>query len=331
MLLTFMFMNRRVGWMLLFGILLMSPGWTQQTAPAPDAIVQDKLHEEVKVELVNVSLTATDWKGHFVIDLKPQDLTLKENGIVQQITHFSNSASENDEAPLTIAFLIDTSTSMNEGANGVRKIDIAKDAVAQILKELRSEDKMILLTFNRDSFQVSELTSDKKQLEQALLTLNIKYGRTALFDSIYTGLEKIKNEWGRKIMVICSDGQDNASTHRLDEVLLGNLNAADITVLALGTVYFEPVYSWPGQKEELRRAKEELQRLANETGGFAYFPSKLQDANKVTEKLREIIRSQYFIGYTPTNLSMDGSWRKIEISCKRSNVKLRYREGYYAN
>ena len=77
-------------------------------------------------------------------------------------------------------------------------------------------------------------------------------------------------------------------------------------------------------------ADPDLQRLADNTGGFASFPSNVGEAEKVTAKLREIIRSQYSIAYKSTNPLMDGSYRKIEIQCKRSKLKLVYRRGYFA-
>jgi Ca-activated chloride channel homolog len=311
-------------------ILLAHPSWTQQTFTTPQTSMNDQLHENVEVNLVNLTLTATDWKGKFVTNLTQQDLTLTENGVVQQIARFANSAIDQDQVPLTVAFLIDTSTSMNETNKGVSKFDIAKKAASIVLSELREQDKMVLWTFNRDFFQVSELTSDKTKIQDALQSMKVQYGRTALFDGIYAALQKIKNEWGRKIMVVCTDGQDNASTRHLDEVLLENLSDADITVLSLGIVEFVPAYTWQGQQEERKQAKDDLQRLADNTGGFAFFPANVGDAEKVTTKLREIVRSQYSIAYKSTNPLMDGSYRKIEIQCKRSKLKLIYRRGYFA-
>lgn len=323
-------LRKRIFFIFLFAAFLVARGWSQQTSPAPDAKAPKKIHEDLEVDLVNLSMTATDWRGRFVTNIKPDELTLKENGVVQKVERFTNSAIDPDQIPLTIAFLIDTSTSMNETSKGVSKFEVSKNAATLVLKELQPEDQMILLTFNRDFFLASELTSDKQQLEAALAVLKVKYGRTALYDGIYEALEKIKDKWGRKLMVICTDGQDNASNNSLDEVLLESLAAADVTVLALGAIEFEPVYKWPGQQAEWRKAKEALERLADYTGGFAFFPDNYNEAGEVTEKLREIIRSQYSLAYRSTSPQLDGSWRKIEITCKRSNLKLRYRTGYSA-
>lgn len=323
-------LNRRIPLVILC-LLLSLPAWTQQTAPDPDTPEDTGLNEAVEVDLVNLTLTAIDGKGRFVTNLRPDELTLKENQVPQKISILANSASENEQVPLTLAFLLDTSASMNESSKGVSKLDIAKNAATLVMKQLRADDKMILMTFNKKSSEVSGLTSDKIQLENAIQNLKIQYGRTALFDTINTALEKIKDEWGRKIMIICSDGQDNASDAHLDEVMLENLNSAEVTVLAVGIVGFtRSAYTWIGQQEELRRAKEELKRVASDTGGFAYFPSDLEEANDVNEKIRDIVRSQYSLAYKSTNPVMDGSWRKIEISCSRPKVKLVYRTGYYA-
>jgi Ca-activated chloride channel family protein len=310
--------------------LLIVPAWSQQTSPENSQLPQANVHEDVEVDLVSISMTATDWKGKFVTNIKPEELTLKEDGVVQQVQRFTNSAIDPDVVPLTVAYLIDTSTSMNESLKGISKLDVAKRAASSVLQEMQPTDQMLLMNFNRDSFMVSELTSDKAQLEAALALVKVKYGRTALYDGIYKALDKIKDQWGRKLMVICTDGQDNASTHSLDELLIENLTAADVTVLAFGAVEFEPAYTWQGMQDEIRRGKEALKRLADSTGGFAYFPKNLEEAAKATDKLREIVRSQYSLAYRSTNPALDGSWRKIEITCTRSGVKLRFRSGYYA-
>jgi VWFA-related protein len=291
------------------------------TAP----ILGQQLHEEIAIEVVNVFLSAIDSHGRFVTDLTPADLIMKEDGVVQKITNFTNFAREGSDklgekdVPLTVAFAIDTSQSMAQTVSGQRKMDIVKNAAFRLLDELRPEDTITLVAFESFPSQVTSFTSDKKRVEKDLLFQDIKPGNTALLDAIYFAMEKMKGTFGRKIIVVCSDGEDTASYLRFDEVL-SNLIASDVTVLAFGTMALS---------SSSVRGRFTLQRLAEASGGYAFFPTSLGSLEEVMEKLRQGMRSQYSLGYRPTKKA-DGSWRKIEITCNRGGLKLRYREGYFA-
>lgn len=285
-----------------------------------------QIHENVNVDLVNVYLSATDSKGHFITNLKQEELTLKEDGVVQNLSNFTNFALEKSDklgekdVPLTLAFVIDTSQSMGEEiSGGQQKIDIVKNAAFRLLDELRSEDSTMLITFNDTPTEVTPLTSDRKKMEQDLLFQDVQGGNTAVLDSIYFAMEKIKAKFGRKIIVICSDGEDTASYLKFDEVL-SNLIASDVTVLAFGTMALN---------SSSMKGRFILEKIADASGGYAFFPTNLESLNEVMEKLRQGMRSQYSLAYHSTK-KPDGSWRKIQIASKRSGIKLRYREGYYA-
>ena len=285
-----------------------------------------QIHENVSVDMVNVYLSATDSKGHFVTDLKPEELTLKEDGVVQAVSSFTNFAGEQTnklgekDVPLSVAFVIDTSDSMGQQlTGGQQKIDIVKNGAFRLLDELREEDSMMLVTFNDTATEVTPLSSDKKKMQQDLLFQGIDGGNTAVLDSIYFAMEKLKGKFGRKIIVICSDGEDTASYLHFDEVL-SNLIASDITVLAFGTMALT---------SSSVRGRYVLEKMAEASGGYAFFPTSLAALDAVMEKLREGMRSQYSLGYKPAK-AMDGKWHKIQITTSRANIKLRYREGYFA-
>lgn len=287
-----------------------------------------QVRESVQVEVVNVYLTATDSKGHFITDLKEDDLVLKEDGVKQNITHFSNFAATGSEklgekdVPLTVAFVIDTSTSMSAGlSGGQQKIDIVKNASLRLLDEMRNEDRMLLIEFDENPDLITPLTPNLKEISQDLLFTEVTGGNTALLDSIYFAMEKLKGESGRKIMVVLSDGEDTASYLRFDEVL-SNLIASDVTVLAFGTMAFG---------SSSLRSRYLLEKMATASGGYAFFPTSLSELDEVMKKLRQGMRSQYSLSYIPLRQNPDGSWRKIEIVTKKAGLKLRHREGYYSD
>ena len=297
---------------LLFGATLC---WTQD------------VHEELAVDLVNVYLSATDSRGRFITDLQPNELTLKENGSTQNISHFSNfNEDESDKlgeknVPLTLALVMDNSESMAAEIQGTNKMDIVKNAAFRLLDELRGQDKATLISFNDMPSEETPITSDQKELSKALLFQDVEGGNTALLDSVYFAMEKIKSEQGRKIVVVFSDGEDTSSLLKLDEVV-SNLVSSDVTVLAFGTMAL-------GSRSV--RGRYILEKLAEASGGYAFFPTSLNALNEIMEKLRTGMRSQYSLGYKPLNQDRDGSWRVIDITCKRPGVKLRYRKGYNAS
>jgi Ca-activated chloride channel family protein len=281
--------------------------------------------EKLNVDIVNVYLTATDQKGAFITDLTENDFILKEDGVEQPITNFANFSLESSDklgeknVPLTIAFVIDASNSMAQEIAGQQKLDIVKNAAFKLVDQLKPEDKTMLVAFNDFVNEVTPLTSDLKVFREDLLFQEVKGGETALLDAIYFALEKIKNEWGRKLIVVCSDGEDTISKLRLDEVL-SNVVASDVTVLSFGTMALS---------YDSMRGKFILQKIADASGGYAFFPSSLKSLESIMEKLRTAMRSQYSIGYKVPRIT-EGGWRKIQILCRRNNIKLRHRQGYFA-
>jgi VWFA-related protein len=282
------------------------------------------IRETVKVDLVNVYLSATDSKGHFITDLKQEELILKENGTAQSITHFSNFANEQSDklgekdVPLTLALVIDKSESMSTEIQGTNKLDIVKNAAFRLLDELRENDRMTMISFNDMPAEETPLISDKKRISTAILFQDVEGGYTSLLDSVYFAMDKLKDQQGRKIIAVFSDGEDTASHLKMDEVI-SNLVASDVTVLAFGTMSLG---------SNSLRGRYVLEKLAEASGGYAFFPTSLRALNDVMEKLRISMRSQYSLGYKPMAEKTNTGWRVIDITCKRPGVKLRYRKGY---
>src|SRR5574341_1001222 len=163
----------------------------------------DTFQETVDVTLVSVYLTAVDSNGRFVKDLRPEEFVVQENGEVQTITQFEFG---DRGIPLTIAFLIDNSTSI-DGPD----LEIAKGAAHLLLETMHPEDKMFLVTFRRTAAVVVEPTFEKATMEGALKTLQPQYGSTALFDAVALAAGLFQKELGKKFLILFSDGQDNAS------------------------------------------------------------------------------------------------------------------------
>ncbi len=287
----------------------------------------EEIHEEIRVDLVNVYLTAVNSQGTFVTDLRQGELTLKEDGVPQQISNFELSS--RTEEPLTVVILIDTSLSMKEEFQNEKKIDMAKEGALLLLSQLKEQDKMLLIRFSDTPSFASGLISEKNRMREIVRSMKTDKGLTALLDAIELGAERMREEGGQKLIFICSDGEDTASKQTTEEVLQTLKSAFDLTVVTLGINALQANRESEGG-QTLRDGRTLLQSIADQTGGYAFFPKNLLELDRVMEKLKSLIASQYSLGYHPSDPKPDGSWKKIEITCSRRGVKLRYRTGYFS-
>ena len=315
----------QVTWVVVFLFFAYSIADTVSPASNPQTKQIDEIHEEIQVDLVNVYLTATDSKGAFVTDLKQGELTLKEDGVPQQISNFAISSHTTE--PLTVVILIDTSLSMNEEFQNLKKIEMAKKGAVLLINQLKGEDKMLLIRFSDAPSDAIGLVSQKDWMKDVVRSIKTDNGLTALLDAVNLAIDSLKNVVGQKVIFICSDGEDTASKHTTQEILESLKNTTDLTVVTLGINAFQASRdSETGQT--LRDGRTLLQSMADNTGGYAFFPKDLKELDRVMTMLKSLIGSQYSLGYHPTNLSPDDAWKKIEISCSRPGVTLRYRTGY---
>jgi VWFA-related protein len=280
--------------------------------------------EVVAVQAVNVLITARDSKGKMIQDLKSKEITVLENGVKQPVLDISNFALEKTDkwsgkdAPLAVTFAMDISSSMNSKDGSRNRMDVAKSAVIMLMDELQKDDQIMLTSFGRFPRIVTELTSDKKEVEDHLLIQKPNEGQTALYDSLSVVLDKMENFQGRKILVLCTDGEDNSSNMQFQE-FLDRLGASDVLILAFTIPSSNPAHN-----------EFEIQKMAEITGGYAFFPETVGQLQKIIEQLRRTMRSQYSLWYRPSNSSKDGHWRSIQILCRRPGIEVYHRPGYYA-
>jgi Ca-activated chloride channel family protein len=300
------------------------------------SLSQEEKPEEFKdtlsVDLVDVYLSATDSKGNPVKDLKQEELVIKEDDVVQKITHFSTlEEAKEGEMPIAVALVIDASNSMHEGTKEVKKIDIAKNVGREVIQLLRPEDQVMITAFDNQIKMSTELMSSPAEAENILTGLTPSYRRTALWDAIHSASKTLNKFDGRRIMLICSDGIDNASFEKEEDVIPSDLVGGEIAVIALGTIEFERDKHIHGDDAEYKNGKKTMELLADRTGGYAFFPKNVPDLDDIFRKIRTGVWNWYSIAYQSSNPEKDGNWRKIEIDTKRKGVKLKYREGYYAS
>jgi Ca-activated chloride channel homolog len=269
----------------------------------------------VNVELVNVLFTVTDRRGKLVTDLDKNELKLYEDNKPQSITNFSRET----DLPLTIAVLIDTSTSIRD------RFKFEQEAAIDFLyRTLRpKKDKALLITFDSAIELIQDFSDNPEVLAKAIRQVR-PGGGTKMLDALYLACqEKLKGETGRKIIILISDGDDNLSLETVSSTL-EMAQRSDVALFAIST-NSSGFFGLTAPKSDKL-----LKRLAEETGGRAFFPFKAEDLSQSFQDISAELRSQYSLAYRSSNPGRDGTFRAIKIESERKNVKVKSRKGYYA-
>jgi Ca-activated chloride channel homolog len=267
------------------------------------------------VDLVNLGVTVADKKGHLIADLTEADFEIYEDGKKQTLRYFAGGNAANAGPPLHLGLLVDVSESMGED------MSFTKTAAVRFLNTLTDAVDVTVVDFD------TEVRSARfSQAEFARLIERIRQkkasGNTALYDAIGVYLDGASGQDGRKVMLLYTDGGDTQSAMAFPE-LIELLKASDVTVYPIGELEHES----PSRREQQRML---LQRMADVTGGQAFFPTAVKELDAVYEKVVAQIRAQYTVGYLSTNEKADGAWRKVEVKVRRNDLRVRSRRGYFA-
>ena len=274
------------------------------------------------VNLVNLYAVVRTRGGGYASRLSKQDFVVLEDGKRQTIERFSS-----ERKPLRVGFVLDTSKTMDG-----RKLERAKEAAREFLKTLGPQDEGMVVTFDNDVRIDQGLTHDTRALEQAIMQAE-PGGGTALYDAIYRTARKLRGFDGRRVMVLLSDGRDEAvngiepgSLHTLDESLEQALRAeVMIFSIGLGRRLGE---TWDFYRT--RSLKSILQQLANDTGGRALISSGPGELRRAFKSVYEDLSNQYTLAYTPTNAEGNGAWRDVQVKLVDDDYEVITRKGYFA-
>ena len=276
-------------------------------------------HLRVDSTLVLIPAHVTTAAGTSVTNLTPEHFRLFEDNAEQKITHFAK-----DDAPISIGLVFDSSGSMH---NKIRK---SSEAAATFFKTANAEDEFFLVEFNDHPRLTVSFTPDSDEIYRRIAHIR-PFGRTSLLDAIHLALGQMKGARNlRKAIVILSDGGDNRSRYSASEVKNAMLES-DVQMYAMGI--FDP--------EEIRRKTSEeekgpklLDELAENTGGRLYYVENLDDLTTISARIGNELRNQYLLGYSPTNASRDGKFRRVRVNLSSPpdlpNLRTYYRHGYYA-
>ncbi len=279
----------------------------------PGKWAQDPFQISVNVDLVVLNATVRDRAGRLVPDLGAKDFSVVEDGVGQTLRLFRR-----EDLPVTVGLVIDHSGSMKQ------KLDNVIAAALKFLEFSNPADQLFVVNFNENvSFGLPlamQFTALPTPLKAAILQAPTT-GKTALYDAVSMGLKRL-NLGGRdrNVLLVVSDGADNASKLSL-EVVLQMAGQSSAMIYAIGI--FAP--------DDPDRNPGVLKRLAHSTGGEAFFPKELEQLPAICERIAREIRSQYIMGYSSTNQGPPGNYRRIKVSAKSDaydKLSVRTRAGY---
>jgi VWFA-related protein len=298
-------------------------------------LAQDQLPSiKVDVDVVSILTSVRDKKGALMPNLQKDDFTILEDGKAQPIKYFTKET----DLPLTIGMLVDVSGSQRN------LIDIERSAASQFFRDvLRKKDLAFLIMFGEETELLQDYTGSPRLLTDGLGQLRVSSGvsgihpgpvptmggarGTVLYDAIYLAAsEKLKGEVGRKVIVVITDGVDQGSRMTRNQAI----EAAQKSDCVIYSIDYSDPRAYGPFNMGGGGGEGELRKMSDETGGHVYKVDRRHTLEDVFKELQDEMRSQYSIGYTPTNDTKDGSYRHLEVRLANKDLKAQARKGYYA-
>ncbi len=320
---------------------LMAQQSTGQQPSSPDQKSDDSQQPtetlKVNVNVVQLFFNVKDKHGALIPNLTKDDFDIFEDGQKQTVKYFTPETN----LPLTLGILIDSSGSQ------LHVLDMEKEVGGAFLKQvLTDKDLAFVLDFDVDASLIQDYTRDVQRLQKALNSVKINSGvtmptlpgagggpvptaaspGTVLYDAVYLSAhDMLAKEVGRKAMILLTDGQDEGSKLKIKDAIEAAQKADSIVYVLLCAdrgFYGGMSVGYGGEGD--------MKKLTEQTGGRVInVGNKFDKLREAFDQVAAELRSQYNIGYTPTNTKLDGAYRKLEIKNKQS-YKIQARAGYYA-
>ncbi len=280
---------------------------------APDTKAGNVYIFKKEVDEVVLHATVVDDHNRLVTSLTRNDFTVFEDGKPQKVTLFRR-----EDVPVAMGIVIDNSGSMREKRPAVNA------AAINLVQSSNPQDKVFIVNFNEEYFLDQDYTASIPKLKDALERIEAR-GGTALYDATVASADHLKKsgDLEKKVLLVVTDGEDNASRESLEQAVRRLQVENGPTVYTIGLL----------QEEHSRRAKRALREMAEETGGEAFFPKSLSEVNAITSQIAHDIRNQYIIGYKPDIPQSAGGFRVVRVDAQAKGYKklqVRTRSGYYA-
>jgi len=265
--------------------------------------------------LVVLHASVVDTKGKPVPKLPQSAFKVFENGAPQEIKGFVQ-----EDVPVSLGLIIDNSGSMRPKRQKVEAAALA------LVKASNPKDEVFIVNFNDEAFLDQEFTSDVKKMEEKLARIDSR-GGTAMRDAISMSIDYMKESGkkDKKVLLVITDGNDNNSRGTLERLVQKCQTTDGVLVYAIGLLNEE-------ERGEAKKAQKALNAITIGSGGVSYYPKELSEVERIALQIASDIRSQYTITYRPSNESLDGSFRKINVTVAGpGHPMVRTRSGYYAS
>ena len=283
---------------------------TATPVPTPTIREEDTI-EKVETELVNLNVRVVDRNNRPINNVQESEFKIFEDNIPQKIEFFSKS-----EVPTSYSLVIDNSGSLRS------QIDEVIEASKILVAANKPQDETSVIRFvSSDKIEIlQDFTANKTDLNDALDNLYIEGGQTAIIDAVYLAAGKVtdhdkdesKVDRKRRALILVSDGED-VSSYYSQQQLFDLLRETDVQIYVVGFVKDLSAEKGFITKSKQGKAKSFLEKLASETGGKAYFPESVSQLNAIARDIASELRTQYSIGYLPTNDREDGTYRNIKV------------------
>ena len=294
-----------------------------EDAPPPPPVAPKKVEDipdyslKVNVPLVNVDVLVTTKDGQFIPGLKQENFRILEDGVAQDVTHFSVS-----KAPITAVLLVEFAST-----NYVFMMQALQASYA-FANTLKKEDWVAVAYYDMQPHILVDFTQDKKAIYGALNQLRIPgFAETNLFDALYDTLDRLDRVEGKKYVILVTTGIDTFSKLTLDKIMKKIKDTKDVTIfpISVGFIVREYCETHPGGcrnahgmgipvgNMDYLQGDNEMRTFAAMTGGRAYFPRFEGELPELFGDISNDIRNQYTISYHPTNSKLDGTYRKLKV------------------
>jgi Ca-activated chloride channel family protein len=269
--------------------------------------------------LVVCQTTVVDRGGHLVDHLTRDAFSVFENNVRQQIKVFKH-----EDLPVSMGLIVDSSGSMRNKRAGVEAAAMA------LIQASNRDDEVFVIHFNDETYLDNPggkaFLTDPAEMREALMHGDVR-GGTAMRNAIQTAIDWLrKAHKEKKVLVVVTDGEDNASDeeHNSLEKVVRSARQNEVLIYSVGLLSEEDHHA-------AGNAKHQLNTLSEATGGEAFYPKDVSEVDPIAHKVARDLRSQYTIEYTPTNPAMDGTFRRIRVAVKApGGPTARTRTGYYA-
>lgn len=300
----------------------------------PNEIPDDAPALKIDATLVTVPVVVSDRTGRYVPFLKDEDFKLFEDGVKQDISFFTS-----ERKPFKMGIVMDTSGSISSSMSTIQ------ESAVRFTRELKEDDEIMVVEFNSKVEVLNELTSDRYKIRHSIETTRAG-GGTRLYDALYVTAKKMKDEDGRKAIILITDGEDTESRdaserQALDAVLESGalmyviqFPADEISNYGGGNISMGSPSTFPGSgggRSSPGRYPDTpfLHDIVKYTGGDTYYAGGRNGLPNVWKKIADDLRHVYVLGYYPTNAIENGGKRQVKVQLKDTGVgAIRYRPGY---